>query len=235
MEKTLKDILQAQDSGNVENAIASLTTYLNDHKNTEVYAIVDTIKQLIEAQKESHRLLQELISKPDPVFPIPEKVVFPDFGKIVREEVARLPPPASFDDSGVIKAIEKSSVEIAKQIAEGHQIAEKRHKETGEAISNIHIPEPEKEKERTPMNLGSIRRHSRWQVVSTKKGTIAGVFDGINTKFYLPTAPIPNSEQVRLNGGSPLANGEDYTLSGNLMTFVLAPVANSTCEVRYQS
>lgn len=109
------------------------------------------------------------------------------------------------------------------------------HGATRDAIYDtapVEIPEEIRQVKREPMNLGSIRRHSRWQRARLSDGTITSAGDGFS--YYLPSAPILNSETVRLNGGLPLSAGEDYTMTGNVIKFTQMQT-NPVLEVRYQS
>lgn len=65
--------------------------------------------------------------------------------------------------------------------------------------------------------------------------TPAGAINGANAEFSLVSAPDPaGSLQVFLNGMLQTAGGEDYTLSGNIITFGVAPYASSVLRVFYR-
>src|ERR1035437_9981418 len=61
-----------------------------------------------------------------------------------------------------------------------------------------------------------------------------GLKDSFNTVFTLPTAPNPaDSLMLFLNGAFQENGGVDYTLVGNVITFVNPPVLNSNIVAFY--
>ena len=76
----------------------------------------------------------------------------------------------------------------------------------------------------------------RWIIVDNYNlSNLIGSFDGSNQDFFLPSVPIKNSESIRLNQGSPLSHGEDYTLTGNKLSFTQVYPSESKVEIRYQT
>lgn len=69
----------------------------------------------------------------------------------------------------------------------------------------------------------------RFQDDETPSGTV----DGANADFTLTSTPIAGSLKVYV-GGSRQRETEDYTLSGNTITFIIAPETNSIilCDYR---
>jgi hypothetical protein len=63
--------------------------------------------------------------------------------------------------------------------------------------------------------------------------TPAGVVDGVNTVFTLTYTPLQNSDEVYLNGQLKYPAGVGYTLSGNTITFGVAPWVGSLILVKY--
>jgi len=62
----------------------------------------------------------------------------------------------------------------------------------------------------------------------------SGTINGTNTVFTLAAAPVANSEAVYLNGVRQRRGaGLDYTISGNTITFVVAPQAGDSILVDY--
>ncbi len=62
----------------------------------------------------------------------------------------------------------------------------------------------------------------------------SGTINGTNTVFTLAAAPVANSEAVYLNGvRQRRGSGLDYTISGNTITFVVAPQAGDSILVDY--
>ena len=63
--------------------------------------------------------------------------------------------------------------------------------------------------------------------------TPSGTVDGVNTIFNLAKAPIKNSLKV-YRGGARQRITEDYTLSGNVITFLIAPQVGEILLVDYR-
>jgi hypothetical protein len=66
------------------------------------------------------------------------------------------------------------------------------------------------------------------------KETPVGSIDGVNSVFILAHAPADNSEHVYLNGLLQDSDyGSDYTMDGNMITFVQAPFQGSKIRCTY--
>jgi hypothetical protein len=66
------------------------------------------------------------------------------------------------------------------------------------------------------------------------RSAVGGTIDGSNTVFTLSSTPNPaGTETVFLNGILQEPNGEDYTISGATITFVVAPPSGSRIRVTY--
>jgi mono/diheme cytochrome c family protein len=65
--------------------------------------------------------------------------------------------------------------------------------------------------------------------------TPSGTLDGTNTIFTLTNAPLPGSEEVFLNGilREP-GIGNEYTITGNLLTCLNAPASTDRLRVSYR-
>ena len=63
--------------------------------------------------------------------------------------------------------------------------------------------------------------------------TPSGLVDGSNTIFTLDSTPKENTESV-YESGIRLKRTEDYTISGGIITFNVAPLTNSLIVVDYQ-
>ncbi len=107
---------------------------------------------------------------------------------------------------------------------------------------NIELPAPAKTKEESPnlMRPASGKRIKIKWVVATSPNlagteSITGVINGVNKEFYVSGSPIKNSEQIRLNGASPLSYGKDYTNIANKYSFTAAPPTGSSMEIKWQS
>lgn len=57
-------------------------------------------------------------------------------------------------------------------------------------------------------------------------------FDGTTVVFALPNTPVGSLELVK--NGSCLVQGTDYTLAGNVVTFVTAPLTTDVCTATYR-
>lgn len=75
-----------------------------------------------------------------------------------------------------------------------------------------------------------IVRASNYVVRETPSGSI----NGSNTTFSLASAPVANTESVFLNGIlQDVGSGNDYTISGDTITFLSAPVSGDKIRVTY--
>lgn len=63
--------------------------------------------------------------------------------------------------------------------------------------------------------------------------TIGGTINGSNTAFTLAAAPVAGSEHIYQNGLLLEAGGEDYSISGANLTWVVAPVAGDRLKASY--
>ena len=63
--------------------------------------------------------------------------------------------------------------------------------------------------------------------------TPVGTIDGANDTFTLANTPATDSLQIFLNGMYQTGGGEDYTLTGNSIVFVSAPLTNSILRAFY--
>ncbi len=62
----------------------------------------------------------------------------------------------------------------------------------------------------------------------------AGLINGVNVTFTLADAPVAGSVKVRLNGlGQVAGAGNDYTISGSVITYLAAPLTGDTVLVDY--
>lgn len=62
----------------------------------------------------------------------------------------------------------------------------------------------------------------------------AGAIDGVNVTFTLAFSPVVGSVRVRLNGlGQVVGAGNDYTISGSVITYLAAPKTGDTVLVDY--
>lgn len=67
------------------------------------------------------------------------------------------------------------------------------------------------------------------------KETPSGALNGVNTTFTLANTPITGSEHVYLNGLLQESGaGEDYTISGATITFLLPPVTLDRLKISYR-
>lgn len=242
---TLEDLIKNSDKGNVQENLKSLIQALKQQEDDKLNSFQDVLSGIVSSQKglsesigKMADTLEKILNRPDPELPAyPEPKDFPEIQKVSMEKPDWY---KDYDWDAMYANWTKMLIAAFRPILDaleekvGNELMATRDilNDILNKDASVVIKAP---KEKAAMNLGSIRRKSRWEVISTIKGGITGAFDGSNTLFYLPAAPIPNSEQVRLNQGMPLANGEDYTLSGNKISFVLPPNAGSTCEIRYQT
>lgn len=60
-----------------------------------------------------------------------------------------------------------------------------------------------------------------------------GLIDGVNNIYTLQNTPIENSEHIYLNGLLQEGNGNDYTISENVITFLNSPEKDIKLRVTY--
>jgi hypothetical protein len=60
-----------------------------------------------------------------------------------------------------------------------------------------------------------------------------GAIDGINTVFTLTHSPLSGTEHVYYNGALQEADGQDYTISGSLISFNVPPEVGTKLRVTY--
>ena len=233
----LKDIIKNTDSKDLRGQLESITKNIKEQEDDKLNAFLDTLQGIVESNKETSKaltratdILEKILNRPNPEFPEQKEVQFPKVQEVSmkRPNWYKEPEKLEIDFKLLAKELAPHFSSLEEKIGNEHDM-------TRDAIYNTEtqIPESvEKKKGVQPMNIGSIRRHSRWQMASTSKGNITSAGDGLT--FYLPFAPIPLSETVRLNGGLPLSNGEDYTMTGNKIVFV-QDQTGSKIEVRAQN
>lgn len=232
---TLEELLKNQDNTDLKSSITTIAKFLEQQEQDKLATFTDIVKQLGETQKKIADTLQKILDRPDPEFPEQKETTFPETQKIAGEVSMTKPDwwkdadPQINNAPEIIKALGIFFDRLGRKISDENE-------NTRELLSMVLDKEPEAvTKEPAPMQIGSIRRHSRWQVASTRNGKLIGTVDGVNATFYLPSQPQKDSESIRLAQGSPLSGGEDYTLTGNKILFTLPPVSNSPIEVRYQT
>ena len=233
MTEMTKDLSEFVD-GDVNEAIRTIAEHLKTAESDKLDAFTSTLKDISEETKASNQrvidalekntaIMQKILERPDPKFPeippYPEQKEFPKFPEFPEQE--KLSPLLE-------ELIERIAVE---------------HNTTRGVLMDILNKEPEpsmaeeiKKEGKFPLNIGSIRRRARWEISTYPNiaGTGSIVSKGDGFTFYLPFSPIKNSETVRLNGGLPMSQGVDYTLTGNALVFVQNQTG-SQIEVRSQN
>ena len=177
--------------------------------------------------------LGKILTRPHPVFPEQKDMVFPSVQEIAGEVTIKKPdwykevvmPPT--DMSGMANIM----LPMFQNLIDTIRTENEDTKSLLLALVNKEVV-PTKTQ---PATLGSVRRANKWVRASTIDGNITGTIDGVNTTFYLPWSPIPNSENIRLNQGNPLSQGEDYTLSGNKLVFTNPIEVGMKMEIRAQT
>lgn len=232
--KTLQDILQESDTVGIKDSLAQVVKFLESKDTEQLDTLVALLqksvamndewaamnKALLSSAAETNRLLQSILGRPDPAFPAyPEPKEFPalpaypepkDVSPLLEELIERTGNEA--------RATREVLNDILNSRADGE------------------TPQEEKKDGKFPLNIGSIRRHSRWQIATIPNlpGTAAITAKGDGLTFYLPFQPIKFSETIRLNGGLPLSQGVDYTLTGNQLVFTQNQTG-SQIEMRAQN
>lgn len=214
MKDALGSVLKhLETEGEKQNNIGELLTALD--------RIATNQEEAMKGMDKMHEIMGEIMRKEPPRMPeYPDPLPFPEFPKEIR--VSNLPPPA--DNS----KLERLILELTNAI---------NNLPAPEVV--ISAPESQPVKTETPnlMRPATIRRpRNKWIIATSPQASgtdaIVGDLDGVNKDFYLPGSPIKNSEQVRLNQGSPLSYGVDYTMTANKLSFVIAPTGS--LEVKYQ-
>jgi len=88
------------------------------------------------------------------------------------------------------------------------------------------------------LNSGEILYNDGTTVVGHSfviRETPSGTINGVNTIFTLANTPSTNTEQLFLNGVLQEPGGEDYTISGDTITMVDAPISGDRLKVNYIS
>ena len=228
---TLEEIIRDSDKGDVRNAWLNLTDSIKKAEQDKLDKFKDVLFSIIESQKElktaideMKEVMQKVADRPDPKFP-----EFPPFPE--QKEFPKFPEPLPYPEQ---KDLSPLLEELIERIGNEHSA-------TRGVLTDLLNKEPEyreeeKKEGKFPLNIGSIRRHSRWQIATYPNiaGTAAITSAGDGVTYYLPAAAIKNSETVRLNGGLPLSQGIDYTLTGNKIVYGVDQT-NSQQEVRYQN
>lgn len=188
--------------------------------------VIGLLKELVVLQKQrmaeniktqkntekSNELLNEIRLRPD--IEIPEQVKVSNFPKFEFPKI-EIPKPVS---------AKEIATELAKSLAPLFKdIYKKLDKEP--AIID------------TPKTSAVNIKHPKikWIIDSTKNGNLLGAVDGSNTIFYTSRSPVRNSEEIRLNMGLPLSEGIDYSISGNMITFIVPPQVGMQIQIKYQA
>ena len=83
-------------------------------------------------------------------------------------------------------------------------------------------------------NIPYLANHAIYREAFIVRESPTGVIDGSNTVFVLAAEPNMNKESVFLNGLLQEPGiGNDYTISGDTITFAVAPVAGDRIRVSY--
>lgn len=64
--------------------------------------------------------------------------------------------------------------------------------------------------------------------------TPTGAMDGVNVTFTLSNTPRPGTDELKLNGlVQERGAGNDYTISGDTITYLIAPLATDKLRASY--
>ncbi len=85
------------------------------------------------------------------------------------------------------------------------------------------------------MAITRIRLAEQATPVPVKNEVPSGTLNGSNTVFTLANTPAPNSESVYLNGVRQKKDSNDYTISGDTITFTDAPQSTDILLVDYST
>jgi hypothetical protein len=82
--------------------------------------------------------------------------------------------------------------------------------------------------------VSAINELDAKKIASTyTRETLSGTLNGTNTIFTIASAPIASTVQIYVNGVLQEADGEDYTLSGQTVTFASPPVSTDKLRAIY--
>jgi hypothetical protein len=85
----------------------------------------------------------------------------------------------------------------------------------------------------TPTGTASYQIAQSYQDATNE--IVSGSIDGVNTTFTLAHMPISGSVNLRLNGiGQTAGAGNDYTISGDTITYSIAPSSPDTITADYR-
>jgi hypothetical protein len=256
MAKTLEDIMNESDKqdakGDVKGTLKSLIEALKNNEDDKISQFKDMLsgvmesnKSLTETMKKVMAVLEKIANRPDPKFPQPI-----DHSDVLKQIANRAdaPLPEPIDHEAIGEAVARHISPHIQELTEGMR---NEHGATRGILNDIlnkdsavYAPEPAEKASRKSKGdkftigggVGSIRRRARWEIATYPNivGTAAITSKGDGLNYYLPFAPIKNSETIRLNGGLPLSQGVDYTLTGNNLLFVQNQ-SGSQIEMRAQN
>lgn len=245
-QKTIEELINESDSGSLKEQLSGVIKTIEKQEGDKLNGFLETLKGIVDSNKATAEAMKNIASdikriadRPDPEFPEPKD--FPELQKVHmdRPDWQKDAEPINHDAIG--NAVAKLLVPLLEELIErtGNE-----HSATRAVLVDLLNKEPEipeapkgkKEKVTVGGGVGSIRRRARWEIATFPQlpGTMAITTKGDGTTFYLPFAPIKNSETIRLNGGLPMSNGIDYNLNGNRLTFIQNQTG-SQIEMRAQN
>ena len=237
---TLEEILKQSEKGDIKGSLASLIETIRGSEEDKLNKFNDTLSGIVESNSKLAEsmdglksLLEKIANRPDPIFPEPI-----DHSEVLNQIASRpdpkfpeqLPYPETKDLSPLIE-------ELIERIGNEHSATRIVLNDLLNKDTNVVLTEGKDGKKMTlGGGVGSIRRRARWEIATFPRlnGTLEIKSAGDGVTFYLPFAPIKNSETIRLNGGLPMSTGVDYTITGNQLLFVQNQTG-SQIEMRAQN
>ena|SRR3990167_1425955 len=236
---TLEDVIKQSERGNIKESISALAEYLKEEKQSKVEELVSALENistgqssLLQDNDKTRVLLQQILDKE---IPEPKEVEFPQVQEISGEVGVKKPSwYLPMDMETMCKMMTEMMIKSILPMFSDLMDTIRTENEDTKSLLLALVNKETAETKIQPATLGSVRRANKWVRASTMDGNITGTVDGVNATFYLPWSPIPNSENVRLNQGNPLSQGEDYTISGNKLVFTNPIEVGMKMEIRAQ-
>ena len=225
--KTLADFIEQSESGDIKGALATLVEGIKkqDEANDELYNKTQTT--IAERLTELCSLVEKLIARPDP-----EQKEFPEVQKVSMDCPEWYIPPSEDKEqdmswvAGITNSFRFDGEQTRKIL---QQILDNLNEEDAEEEPTEAKPESK------TVNSAAVRsrRTTQWKRFDNYSLNNLLNPSGDNQTYFMPDSLIPNSETVRLNGGTPLLNS-DYTVTGNKLFFTVPNIVTAQIEIRGQ-
>jgi hypothetical protein len=223
----LEDYIEKSNSGDVKGAMEALVKALQEKDEESLQSFIKTQESIDSKLTDLCSLMEKLVSKPDP-----EQREFPEYQKVTMDCPEWYVPPIADEKqdmswvAGITNSIRFDGEQTRKVL---QQILDNLNEEDAEEELTETKPEPK------TVNSAAVRsrRTTQWKRFDNYSLNNLLNPSGDNQTYFMPDSLIPNSETVRLNGGTPLLNS-DYTVTGNKLFFTVPNIVGAQIEIRGQ-